>query len=200
MNTLVAQERKDFRKSILKKSRNEGKIPGIVYGNDIKTDSFFIKNTDLLKVIKRVGRNGIFSLDHSGKSTNVILRDYQTDPITRDILHVDFLQVDKHTEIDTSVSVILKGTSRGEKSGGMAKQFLHELDITAKADDIPDTIEIDITDFEIGHTVQIADMKKEYANCTINHEDEEAIVMIDFVKPETEEDEEEASEVEVSGV
>ena len=197
MNTLVAQERKDFKKSTLKTLRNDGEIPAVVYGRDINTESIFIKNSDLLKVIKDVGRNGIISLNLNGKSKNVILRDYQNNPVTKDILHVDFLQVDKDTEIDTNVSVILKGTSNGEKAGGIAKQFLHELNITAKANDIPDSIEIDITNFEIGHTVQIADIKKDYSNCTIKHEDEETIVMIDYVKAVTEED---TGEVETSGV
>ena len=59
----------------------------------------------------------------------------------------------------------------------MAKQFLYELDITAKAHEIPDTIEIDITNFEIGHIVQVADIKKDYRNCKFLHEDEETIVI-----------------------
>ncbi|WP_342429254.1 50S ribosomal protein L25 [Neobacillus sp. FSL H8-0543] len=197
MNTLVAQERKDSKKSTLKTLRNDGEIPAVVYGRDINTESIFINNSDLLKVIKSVGRNGIISLNLNEKSENVILRDYQNDPVTRDLLHVDFLQVDKHTEIDTKVSVFIKGTSNGEKAGGVAKQFLHELDITAKANDIPDSIEIDITNFEIGHTVQVAEIKKDYSNCTFHHEDEETIVMIDYVKLVTEED---ISNLEVSGV
>ncbi|WHY86703.1 50S ribosomal protein L25/general stress protein Ctc [Neobacillus novalis] len=199
MNTLVAQERKNYKKSTSKKLRNDGKIPAIVYGNNIDTESISIKNADLLKVMRDVGRNGILSLNLDGKSKNVMLRDYQNDPVTREILHVDFLQVDKHTEINAKVSVILKGTSKGEKVGGIAKQYLHELDITAKANDIPNEIEIDITDFEIGHAVKVADIKKDYSNCSINHEDDETIAMIDYVKPETEEAED-TSKLEASGV
>ncbi|MCM3768119.1 50S ribosomal protein L25 [Neobacillus niacini] len=199
MNTLVAQERNNFKKSSLKKLRNDGKIPGIVYGSDIDTKSISIKNSDLLNVMKGVGRYGIISLNLDGKSKNVILRDYQNDPVKKEILHVDFLQVDQHTELDTKVSVILKGTSKGEKVGGIAKQYLHELDIRAKADDIPNEIEIDITDFEIGHTVRVADIKEDYRNCTINHEDDETIVMIDYVKAEAE-DEEDSSKVEVASI
>ena len=195
MSSLAAKERTSTKKSTLKKLRNDGEIPAIVYGRGINTESITIKSTDLLKVVKDVGRNGILSLDVDGKSKNVMLRDYQNDPITKEILHVDFLQVNKDTEVNTKVSVILKGTSKGEKLGGVAKQSLHELDITAKAKDIPDTIEIDITDFEIGHSVRVTDVKTEYSNCTINHEDEETIVMVDFVKPETEDDEVETSEV-----
>lgn len=197
MNTLVAKERNDFRKSTLKRLRNNGGIPAVVYGSDMNTESVSIKHVDLLKVMREVGRNGILSLDLNGKSKNVLVRDYQNDPINGKVLHVDFLQVEKNTEIDTKVSVILKGTSQGEKQGGMAKQFLHELDITAKANDIPDMIEIDITDFDIGHTVQVADIKKDYSNCTFHHEDEETIVTVDYVKPDPVSEEEE-TEAEVA--
>ncbi|ETI69877.1 50S ribosomal protein L25 [Neobacillus vireti] len=195
MNTLVAQERKDFKKGSLRKLKNSGEIPAVVYGREINTKSISIKNADLLKVIKAVGRNGIMTLNLDGKSTNVILRDYQNDPVKKEILHIDFLQVNQHTEIDTKVSVILKGTSNGEKAGGIVKQLLHELNITAKANDIPDNIEIDITDFEIGRTVRVADLKKDYNNFTINNENEETIIMIDYVK--NTEEEEDISAVEV---
>lgn len=190
MNTLVAEKRKGLKKSALKRMRNNGEIPAIVYGSDIHTKSIFIKNADLVRVIKNVGRNGIISLNLDGNSKDVILRDYQYEPLKKEVLHVDFLHVNKDTELDTKVSVILKGTSVGEKTGGVVKQFLHELDITAKANDIPDNIEIDITNFDIGHSVRIADIKKIYFNCAINHEDDETIVMIDYVKSATEEEEE----------
>jgi len=198
MSMLVAEKRKETKKTILKRLRSEGKIPAVVYGRAIHTESILINNTDLRNVIKSVGRNGIFSLNLDGTSKNVILRDYQSNPVTKEIIHVDLLQVDQNTEIDTRVSVILKGTSNGEKVGGVSKQFVHELDITAKANDLPDFIEIDITEFEIGHSVRVADIKKEYSNCTIKHEDDETIVSIDYVKAQANEEEE--NEVEVSGV
>jgi large subunit ribosomal protein L25 len=198
MSMLVAEKRKETKKTILKRLRSEGKIPAVVYGRGIHTESILINNTDLRNVIKSVGRNGIFSLNLDGTPKNVILRDYQSNPVTKEIIHVDLLQVDQNTEIDTRVSVILKGTSNGEKVGGVAKQFVHELEITAKANDLPDFIEIDITEFEIGHSVRVADIKKEYSNCTIKHEDDETIVSIDYVKAQANEEEE--NEVEVSGV
>ncbi|WP_453992047.1 50S ribosomal protein L25 [Bacillus nitroreducens] len=198
MSTLVAKERKEFKRSSLKQIRNAGEIPAVVYGSKIKTKSIVVKHSDLKRTLKNVGRNGIIELSLDGDTNNVILRDYQSNPVTKDVLHVDFLQVEKDTEIDTKISVILKGTSNGEKAGGTVKQFIHELDIKAKASDIPDFIEIDVTEFEIGHTVRVEDIKKEYSNCTINHEDDETIVLIDYVKAQSEEEDE--SEVEVSGV
>ena len=61
MSTLVAQERKDFKKSTLKEMRNNGNIPAVVYGSGINTESITIKNADLQKVVRKVGRNGLIS-------------------------------------------------------------------------------------------------------------------------------------------
>lgn len=200
MNTLVAQKRTDFRKSVLNKLRNSGKIPAVVYGKNIDTESISIGNTDLMKVMRTVGRNGIFTLDLDGEKKDVFLKEYQVHPISGKLLHVGLLQVDKETEIDAKVAVVLKGTSKGEKDGGIVQQILHELDITAKASDIPNEIEIDIADLEIGDTMKVADIKGNYHNLTFHHEDDEAIVTIDFVKMEEDIEEETAEETEPSGV
>ncbi len=200
MNTLVAQKRTDFRKSVLNKLRNSGKIPAVVYGKNIDTESISIGNTDLMKVMRTVGRNGIFTLDLDGEKKDVFLNEYQVHPISGKLLHVGLLQVDKETEIDAKVAVVLKGTSKGEKDGGIVQQILHELDITAKASDIPNEIEIDIADLEIGDTLKVADIKGNYHNLTFHHEDDEAIVTIDFVKMEEDIEEETAEEAEPSGV
>lgn len=200
MNTLVAQKRTDFRKSVLNKLRNSGKIPAVVYGKNIDTESISIGNTDLMKVMRTVGRNGIFTLDLDGEKKDVFLNEYQVHPISGKLLHVGLLQVDKETEIDAKVAVVLKGTSKGEKDGGIVQQILHELDITAKASDIPNEIEIDIADLEIGDTMKVADIKGNYHNLTFHHEDDEAIVTIDFVKMEEDIEEETAEEAEPSGV
>lgn len=195
---LVAQERTDVKNFKLKKIRSEGKIPGVVYGNDISTKAIAVARKDLLKTIRDVGRNGILSLELNGASKNVILRDYQRDPVTNTILHVDFMQVSKDTKIDAKVNVVLKGTSAGEKSGGIVKQYLHELDVTAKANNLPDEIEIDITDVKIGRSVKVADIKKQYSDCTINHDDDETIVAVDMIKQKA--DEEEVTEEETASV
>ncbi|MEH7252299.1 50S ribosomal protein L25, partial [Neobacillus niacini] len=85
MNTLVAQERKDVKKSTLKTLRNEGEVPAIVYGRESNTESIFINYKELRNVIRKVGRYGIISLNLNETSKNVILRDYQSNPVTKDL-------------------------------------------------------------------------------------------------------------------
>lgn len=185
-NTLVAEERKEFRRSVLNKLRNEGNIPAIVYGRHEKSKSIAVKNADLLKVIRENGRNGIISLEVNGKPENVVLEDYQWNPLNHEIYHADFLHINMSTEIHAKVHVELIGTAKGEEHGGVLQQSLHELNITAKPKEIPEVIEVDISNLEIGHTVNIGTIRKSYGNITISHDDDEVIVTILSPRLETE--------------
>ena len=89
---LQATERNEKRRGTLKKIRKEGNIPAIVYGAKKENTSIYLREIDLLKTIKDVGRNGVISLDVNGNTQNVILTDYQVDPLKNGFIHVDFLQ------------------------------------------------------------------------------------------------------------
>lgn len=178
INTLVAKERKGFQNSSLTQLRNEGNIPSVVYGKNEKNKSIVVKNVDLIKIIKKEGRNGIISLEVDGNIHDVVLADYQYSPIKREVIHADFLYINKSTEIHAHVHVALIGTPNGVEDGGVLKQSLHELHITAKPIDIPETVELDISKIQVNHSIKIGDIRKNYSNITINHEDEEVIVAV----------------------
>ncbi|MFY4777435.1 50S ribosomal protein L25 [Metabacillus sp. RGM 3146] len=192
MTTLVAKERKESGNSSLHQLRNHGKIPSVVYGKHKESKSIVVKNADLLKTIREVGRNGIISLDINGKLQDVILADYQYDPINYEIFHADFLYIDLSTEIHAQVHVALIGTSQSVEEG--IQQSLHELSITAKPNEIPETIEVDISDIHEKQTIKIGEIRKKYSNITINHEDEEAIVSVLTPRQEEEQQDKEISE------
>ena len=101
--------------------------------------------SDLLKTIKDVGRNGVISLDVNGNTQNVIVTDYQVDPLKNGFIHVDFLAVDMSKEITANVNVNLVGDAAGVKDGGVMQQSLFEVSIAAKPADIPPSIDIDVT-------------------------------------------------------
>lgn len=188
--TLEAKERKDFRKSTLHRLRKQGNIPSVVYGKHEQSKSIVVKNVDLLKALREVGRNGIISLDVNGNSQDVILEDYQYNPINHEIIHADFLHINMTTEVHAHVHVTLTGTSEGVENGGILQQLLHELSITAKPKEIPETIEVDISKLQINHAIKIAEIRKKYRNITINHEDEEVIVTLLPSKQEDEDEDE----------
>ncbi|MBM7588188.1 large subunit ribosomal protein L25 [Bacillus pakistanensis] len=174
---LKANNRNDFKRSSLTKLRHEGNIPAVVYGYKVENTPVYVDSIEFIKTIRESGRNGIISLDINGKKQNVILNDYQEDYLKDQIIHIDFLAVNMSAEIDADVRIELVGESSGEKDGGVLQQSLHEVSVTAKPNDIPDSIQVDISSLEVGDTITIGDVKKNYS-IEINSEDETTIASV----------------------
>jgi len=178
MSTLLqAKERTEFKHSTLTELRKNGSIPGVVYGTKITNTSIYLDEMDFLKVMKNVGRNGVIELEVDGKKHNVILNDYDADPIKQKILHVDFLAVNLSQPITATVKISLIGDAQGVKDGGVLQQALHEAEVTAKPNDIPQVIEIAIDELQVGDTLTIAEIKG-YNGVEINHDKDEVIASI----------------------
>lgn len=148
-------------------------------------------------IFREHGRNGIISLEVNGKPQDVILEDYQLNPINHSILHADFLYIDMSTEIHAKVHVELTGTAIGVEHGGILQQSLHELNITAKPKEIPEAIEVDISNLEIGHSINVGAIKESYSDITINNDEDDIIATIVTSEYETEDStsEEQSSKV-----
>jgi large subunit ribosomal protein L25 len=174
---LQATVRDEFRNSALRKIRQAGNIPAIVYGSKVESKPVYVNGLELIKTIKTVGRNGVISLDIGGSKQDVILTEYQEDQIKREILHADFLAVDKSSKLTVEVRVVLTGEAAGVKDGGVLQQAFHELSITATPDNIPQSIEIDVTNLQVGETVTVADILYQ-GKFEINHEQELTIASI----------------------
>lgn len=182
---LEAKGRTGTQGSQLKSIRDSGDIPAIIYGPNVANQSVSINIGDLLKTIRDNGRNGIISLQLDGKSRNVILTDYQTDPLKKEIIHADFLAVDMSTELQVNVRIQLDGECAGVKDGGVLQQTLHELTITATPDHIPQAIHVDISNLQVGENLTIADLPVS-DEININHDVEEVVVTILPPKQEAE--------------
>jgi large subunit ribosomal protein L25 len=174
---LQAKERKDLRTSELRRIRETGNIPAVVYGRKVESKPVFVSSADLTKTIRNVGRNGVISLDIDGSTHDVVLSDYQEDFIKKEIIHVDFLAVDKSSKINVTVRLVLTGEAAGVKDGGVLQQPVHELSITSTPSEIPQQIEVDVTNLQVGETLKVSDILYQ-GSFTINHEEEEVIASI----------------------
>lgn len=183
--TLLAKQRTDFRRSSLTKIREEGNIPAVIYGEKVENLPVYVSSKELIKTIREVGRNGVISLEVDGNTHNVILSEYQSDPIRNEVIHADFLAVDMTAEITVDVNVILLGEAAGEKDGGVIQQTLHEVSVTATPNNIPQSIEVNITELQVGDTIAISDIKAG-SNYEVNNEEDEVIVTI--LPPQQEEE------------
>ncbi|OCA91604.1 50S ribosomal protein L25/general stress protein Ctc [Pseudobacillus wudalianchiensis] len=196
-SVLEAKKRNEFQRSAKTELRESGNFPAVVYGKEVESESVFVNEGDFFKVIKEVGRNGVISLAVDGKQHNVILHDYQQDPIKNYIVHADFLAVDLSSEMTSNVRVDLEGEAAGAKEGGVVQQPLFELSVTAKVSEFPESVAVDVSNLNIGDSLSISDIRNSQP-FTINHEDDEVIVSVlaPRVEEASEETNQEASEAE----
>lgn len=176
-NTLKASHREDLRGSTLRKIRNQGDIPAVVYGSGLSGKTVKVESTEFIKTLRNVGVNGIISLEMPEGSIEVMTHDMQIDPIKGNVLHVDFFKVDLTSEMDVEVPIQLIGEAIGVKDGGIVQQPLYEVSIRSLPADIPEAIEVNITDLMIGDSLQVRDISIS-GKYEINNEPEEVIVSI----------------------
>ncbi|MBP3039321.1 50S ribosomal protein L25/general stress protein Ctc [Bacillaceae bacterium Marseille-Q3522] len=174
---LHVEERTEFKESTLTKLRKEGNIPAVLYGSKLSNKTIYLNTADFQKTIREVGRNGVITLELNGEKYNVILHEYQSDPVKHNLIHLDFLAVDMSTEINAEVRVVLSGDAIGVKDGGVIQQSLHEVSITATPNNIPPEITVDVTNLHVGQNVTIADISGNQP-FKINHHDDEVIVSV----------------------
>ena len=180
-------------RSDLKKLRNTGKVPAVVYGYGTKNTSVKVDEVEFIKVIREVGRNGVIDLGVGSKTIKVMVSDYQFDPLKNQITHIDFLAINMTEERTVDVPVQLVGEAVGAKEGGVVEQPLFDLQITATPDNIPESIEVDITDLQISDSYSVADIKVS-GDFTIENDPEESVVTV--VPPTDEPSEEEIEAME----
>lgn len=183
--TVKAKTRQDLRGSVNNTLRSEGVVPAIVYGKAKDPIPVSVNSLELLKTLRDAGKNAIISLDIEGKSpVQVMLHDYQIEPLRNELYHADFYIVDMSSEVDVEVPVHIEGEAQGVKDGGILSQPLHEIALRAKPNEIPEYIEVDVSNLEVGDSFLISDLK-EGKNYEITQDETSAIVTI--LAPQTEE-------------
>lgn len=186
MSTVIQSEsRVKGKHSTITQLRENGFVPAVVYGYKTESASISVNERDLRKVLSVTGRNGVMQLNVEGKEVNVVLNDYQSDPLKGNVLHADFLAINMTEELEVSVLVNLVGEAIGEKEGGVIQQPNRELDIRVKPSDIPDSFDIDISEMAIGDTITVAEIR-EKSKFEIINDDEYPLVLISAPRSEEE--------------
>lgn len=186
MSTTIQSElRVKEQHSTITELRNKGFVPAVVYGFETEATSISVSERDLLKTLGITGRNGVMKLQINDREVNVVLNDYQTDPIKGTVLHADFLAINMTQELEVSVQINLIGESIGEKEGGVLQQPNWELDIKVKPTDIPETFDVDISALDIGDSLTVADIR-EKSKYEILNDDEYPLVIISAPRTEAE--------------
>ena len=145
---------KGERKRILKKGT---KVPGVYYSHDSKESiPFYIEKSELVKAQR--AESQIFDITVGGKKRNVLFKSVQYHPVTDQILHVDLYGIKMDQVVSVSVLINLMGTAKGVTEGGIVVQALNELEVECLPMDIPTSIDVDISQLDIGDSMKVEDI------------------------------------------
>lgn len=154
------------------KIRAKGLLPAVVYGKNLKENLHIALNyLEFEKLLHKVGRNNLFELVlDNGQKLNVFVKDIQIHPVKRTILHVDLQSVVGDEEVIVSVPIEFVGIAKGTKAGGVFRRALWSLKIKVKANQIPSSIKIDISDLDVNDTLVVYKIRDKVPYRIINHD------------------------------
>ncbi|MBW2336659.1 MAG: 50S ribosomal protein L25/general stress protein Ctc [Deltaproteobacteria bacterium] len=142
--------------------RRAGQIPAVLYGRKIEPVLLSVNTKDLEQILKK-GSFGQFILNlviQNGKKVtkSAIIKELQTHPVSGNLIHIDFYEVDMKRQIKVMVPVVTTGKSAGIEEGGLLNIVRRELEVFCLPGDIPEAIEIDISELGIGDSIHLEDV------------------------------------------
>jgi large subunit ribosomal protein L25 len=160
-STLEVKAREGSGKGAARRLRSQGLVPAVVYGKHLeKPLSVAVDPKAVRAAINTPHKlNTLITLKGVGADQQVLFKDYQRDPVSRDILHVDFIAVREDEQVKVNVPLILVGKAEGVADGGLLSQVRREIEVYAKPRSIPEKIEVDVTPLKIAMAMHINDVK-----------------------------------------
>ena len=172
--TIKGSKRESVGKSATKALRNAGMVPCVIYGGD-KPVHF---SAEELAFKKLVYTPNVYtaSIDVDGEKFPAVLQDIQFHPVSDKILHIDFYQLFDDKPIIMNIPVRLVGKSKGVAVGGALRHNVRKMKVKALPANLPDFIEADITELEIGNKLYVTALKNE--KFTIMHPDNTVVAQV----------------------
>ncbi len=136
--------------------RKEEFVPCTIYGNG--ENVLFTVEKAALKSLLYTPNAYLVNIDIEGKKETGVMRELQFHPVSDEVLHIDFYRVDAAKPIAIDIPITLKGSSEGVKQGGKLQQTIRKIKISALPKDLPDTLEVDITELGLGKSIFVGDV------------------------------------------
>jgi large subunit ribosomal protein L25 len=156
---LQAEKRDGTGKGVARRLRAAGRVPGVFYGKDVEPVPISVDSREMFHVLHgAAGGNALVDLVVDGTDHLAMAREIQRDHIHNKLVHIDFLAVSRTEKITVNVPVIEIGDAAGVKEGGVVEHHLREVSVECFPQDVPDQIEIDITEVTLGDMVHVSDL------------------------------------------
>ncbi len=191
---LSVKERTEFGSSASRRLRGEGNIPVVVYGHR-DAQHFIVDGWEFRTKFRHISESEIITLKNGDSDLQVLIKDYQADIIKNRMIHIDFYEIEKGRTLRTHVPVYLLGTPIGVREGGILEAPLHELDIECLPKDLPEKIEVNISELQDSAALHVSDIESPTGVKILTNADQ-VIAAVTHAKAESVESEEAADEEE----
>ncbi len=192
--TIEVHRREATGKNVNRRLRDEGLVPAVVYGAGRETVAIQLDRKTLIELMRATeGHNPVFLLKLAGtdKSRHAMIRDLQVDPVSRRVIHVDFLRVLMDEKLTTAVHIELLGEAVGVKTEGGVLDFVtREAEVECLPDRIPAALELDVSALSIGDHLELQHIELP-EGVSLHDDPEKVVVSISHGRIETEEEGEE---------
>ena len=161
---LEAVKREAVGKSAARRLRQQGAVPGVIYGRGMEPVAVAVEAKAFTRQVLEQGQaNLLVALRLKGRGAprsaqTVMVKEVQRDPLTRQLLNVDFHKISLTEQVHTTVRVALAGEAPGVRRGGILEHLLREVEVRCLPDAIPAQLEVDVSGMDIGEAVHVSDL------------------------------------------
>ena len=181
----------------LRSVRESGNIPAVCYGPDVESTTISVQEGEFIQLNRAASSSTIVDLDIDGENHEVLIKQIDREPVSEQILHVDFYAIKRGVEMEINVPIVFVGESAGAKQGGVLTEVMHELSVRCRPRNLPEQVEVDLSLLDtVGSTITVADVNLG-EDVTVLNAPEDAIATVTEVseEPEGEGDAEAMAEV-----
>ncbi|MDD2511018.1 MAG: 50S ribosomal protein L25 [Syntrophomonas sp.] len=157
---LNCRKREIKNRGYLNQLKRSEQVPAVIYGKGDEAIPISLEKRQLNKAFTMHGSRGLFSLELEGESQLLmtLVREVQRNPVSGQLIHVDFLSINMNEKITSSVGVLLSGEEEIIKKGGILQTGLKEVEVQCFPQDLPEYLGADISSLEIGETLHVSDL------------------------------------------
>ena len=192
---LIAKKRDLQGSANSRRLRKAGSLPGVIYGDGKEATAILLDMHDFEQLLHHHTSETVLvdiAIEGEGE-ISALVKDVQHHPVTGDLVHVDLQKMDAKKVIQVEIQVELVGEANGVKAGGILDLVLHTISIECLPGDLSESIEIDVSEMEIGDALHLGDLELD-AKFKVLGDKESIVVSVSEPHVETEEDEEGAAE------
>jgi large subunit ribosomal protein L25 len=176
-----------------KQLRRQGYVPGVLYGRNTTTTPVLFNKNHVENFIKRVGEGTVFDIELDGIKQTVRIREMQRDPISKEIIHLDLMNVDLDQEIKINVALRFEGMESLKKSGYIVQQQKDSIEVEGLARNIPSFVSVPMDDLAEKGNIRVQDLEVPDGISVLDAPDDVIVSALTPAK-ETETDEDAAEE------